>query len=77
MTINTVNSFLTPIIVSIVSIGVYQALNETLNVADILMAISLFQLLQEPFLSIPYSVTVLNETYTSLNRIEVIYSLTV
>ena len=71
MVISVISYYFAPVLVSMVSIGVYQYLQETLNVADMLMGIALFQILQEPFRSIPFSLTCILETLTSMKRIEV------
>jgi ABC-type multidrug transport system fused ATPase/permease subunit len=61
-----------PICVSTVAIGAYQYLETFLKLSDILSAMTLFNMLQDPLRSLPYIFNTFNETLISLERIEVI-----
>lgn len=72
--VSTFNIFLlwcAPICVSTISIGVYQALESTLKLSDMLAAITIFNMIQEPIRSLPWMFSTLMETLVSLKRIEV------
>jgi len=64
-----------PVLISIVSIGVYQFLVDTLDISNMLMALTIFNMLQEPIRTIPYSLNSFLEVFISLGRIEVRYSI--
>lgn len=61
-----------PICVSTVGIGAYQYNETYLKLSDILSALTLFNMLQDPLRSLPYIFNTFNETLISLERIEVI-----
>lgn len=60
-----------PIAISVASIGTYQALVDKLNISNMLMALTLFNMLQEPIRNIPYSLNSIYEVFVSMSRIEV------
>ena len=73
--VSTINIFLlwcAPIIVSTISIGVYQYLETTLKLSDMLACITIFGMIQEPIRNLPWMFNTLMETMVSLKRIEVI-----
>ena len=72
MIVSTISYYFAPVLVSMVSIGVYQAINESLNVADMLMGIALFQILQDPFRMMPIAMSCILDAMQSMQRIEVI-----
>jgi len=65
---------LSPVTVSMVSIGFYQYFmnEEGLNITNMIMGITLFNMLQEPIRSIPVSINCIYEAIVSCNRIGVI-----
>jgi len=59
-----------PIAISVASIGAYQAFVDVLNISNMLMALTLFNMLQEPIRNIPYSLNSIYEVFVSMTRIE-------
>jgi len=62
-----------PIVCAVVSIGVYQYLNETLSTSNLLMSLTLFKLLHEPLDAIPYIFFGIANILVSMRRITVSY----
>jgi ABC-type multidrug transport system fused ATPase/permease subunit len=72
--VSTINIFLlwcAPVLVSTISIGVYQYLVEILKLSDMLACITIFNMIQEPIRNLPWMFNTLMETLVSLKRIEV------
>jgi len=65
----------TPVLVSVASIGLYQYLNDVLKIEDILSSISIFNAIQEPMRTLPFTINNFLECMVSLRRIEVRYFL--
>ncbi len=71
MTFNIFLFSLTPTSVSIVTIGFYQYFLSKLNITNMIMGITLFDMIQEPIRSIPISINCIYETVVSMRRIQV------
>ena len=72
--VSTFNIFLlwcAPIMVSTISIGVYQYIETHLKLSDMLACITIFNYIQEPIRNLPWMFNTLMETLVSLKRIEV------
>jgi len=63
--------WIAPIAVSIVTIGVYNAYNDTLDISIILFCLTIFNMIQYPLRQIPYAIASVIEIIVSLGRIEV------
>lgn len=61
----------TPILVSVVSIGAYQYFVKSLKIEDILTCVSIFNSIQEPIRTLPWTFNKLIECFNSMDRIEV------
>ena len=68
--LNTTLNWLCPTLVSIVTIGVYQQLNETFNISTMLIGLSIFSKLQGPIAMLPDVINSILETTVSMKRIE-------
>ena len=68
--INNTIGFLTPIAISIVSIGTYQSSHPYLKIADIMSALNIFNTIQEPLEQIPKIINDFNEVGISMYRIQ-------
>ena len=71
MVFSVISYYFAPVIVAVVTFGIYQTMSDSLNVADMLMGITLFQNLKSPFQIISSTITSFLESYISLQRIEV------
>lgn len=63
--------WIAPVIVSMVTIGVYQYLNTTLDIANILTGLTIINMLQPALRDLPISINSVLEILFSLKRIEV------
>lgn len=59
-----------PVIVSISTIGIYQYLNDQLNIGTMLIGLAIFARLQDPLGDLPYTINSIIEAVISLKRIE-------
>ena len=71
MTFNIFLFSMSPVTVSMVSIGFYQYFMDQLNITNMIMGITLFNMLQDPIRSIPISINCIYETVVSMARIGV------
>jgi ABC-type multidrug transport system fused ATPase/permease subunit len=60
-----------PVLASITTIGVYQFYNEKLNISDILIGLTIFNMLQPAIRDLPVAINSILDTLVSMIRIEV------
>ena len=65
-----ITNFFTPILISIVTIGLYQIFNDNFDISTMLIGLSIFEKLQRPLQYVPFVIVSIMETIVSLNRIE-------
>lgn len=65
--------FSAPTLCAVVSIGMYQFFNEQLTTANMLMAMTLFNAINEPLDAIPQSVYGITHVLVSMKRITVCF----
>ena len=68
--LNQTVNWLCPTLVSIVTIGIYQAFHEKFNISTMLIGLSIFSKLQNPVRMLPNVINNILETTVSLKRIE-------
>ena len=70
-TMNVALFWSAPVIVSIATIGVYQYLNDRLDIGNMLIGLTIFGMLQIPIRDLPVSINSVIETLISIKRVEV------